>query len=183
MQELFCKRTFIKKCFTKMKVLRSGILCVLMIFGELVLTNSKEQHIHVHKHRMHRHSRQESEASNKKIESTTKINVIRKHIHSFQSKGTINNNGMQYQTDSRNKERRTISDNKTEDKEYKQPVNVQISSKNSKRLMFRNEVNLIVRQHAAKSIKLDCHVKRVPKSLLKVRWFKDGVSIEAIKER
>ena len=155
-----------------------------MIFGVLVLTDTKEQHIHVHKQRMHRHNREDSDASNKKIESTTKLNVvIRKHIHSFQSKSTINNNGMQYQTDSRNKERRTISDNKTEDKEYKQPVNVQISSsKKSKRMMFRNEVNPIVRQHAAKSIKLDCHVKRVPKSLLKVRWFKDGVSIEAIKE-
>ena len=117
-------------------------------------------------------------ANNKVKESIIHVSGIH-----FQSKGTINNNGMQYQTDSRNKERRTISDNKTEDKEYKQPVNVQISSKNSKRLMFRNEVNLIVRQHAAKSIKLDCHVKRVPKSLLKVRWFKDGVSIEAIQER
>ena len=158
---------------------------MVMIFGEIVLVFTSEQHIHVHKPHVHHHNDiQESQASYKEIERTTKVDdlVIREHVHNFQSKSTnIAEKAMQDQSDPSNKERRTISDNKTEDKKYKPSGKVPTShSKYPKRLMFKNDVNPIVRQHAAKSIKLDCYVKGVSKYLLTVRWLKDGVPIKDI---
>ena len=52
-----------------------------------------------------------------------------------------------------------------------------------KRLRFKFRVEENVRQHAAKSIHLDCKVKGISRKYLSVKWLKDEMSIHDYIER
>ena len=81
----------------------------------------------------------------------------------------------------KNETGRKITDNKM----YGINVPLQISSTKEKvtkcrkpKLTFKKDEILDIREHAAKSIKLRCHVRGASKRVLKVMWLKNGSPIE-----
>ena len=177
---LFGESIVEKKCLNKMKVLRSRILGTMIIFGEilLVFTTTQRMHEHFHKrHHVHHHDNihkvKNINRSKRTTEEASELTTPRSfHIYNNEEKASGNVSSMEERISSNNK---TLSDNDTRVGHKTKDLKNKGTTKNSNRLKFREKIIPSVRQHAAKSIKLDCHVKGVGKKKhLVIKWFKES---------
>jgi len=169
------------KYLSTMKLSEIHILGVLILVGEIIYVPAIAQHMHIHKHHhVHHHNtvplnqniNNESELTKKKIVDVGTTNHYSKKVHSKRS----NNNTTTEKEISFDEKPRILNDTRNRDKKGKPPK--KDIKKYSRILTFRHEkVKHHVRQHAAKSVKLDCNVKGVSKKILAVKWLKNGVPI------
>ena len=150
------------------------ILTCITFFGKisyaipLTRQNNFHRHYHVHKPEIAPKKEGENNAIEDTIENIVVRNITRTHRHN----ATLTN-----------KKHRTKLEN-----EMSLDEEIRLKNKGffklSKRLRFKYKSNPNIRQHAAKSIHLDCTVKGVSdRKRLSIKWIKDGISISGYNRR
>ena len=159
-----------------MKLSERHILSVLLLIGEIIYVPAIAQHRHVHKHHhVHHHNTVPTNKNiNNEIEVTTNkfIDVVMTNNYAQKLHIKRSNNNTTTEKGILFEEKPLIVNDTRNRKKAKPP------KKYSRTLTFRHDkVKHHVRQHAAKSVKLDCNVKGVSKKILVIKWLKNGVSI------
>ena len=174
-----------------MNVSRRNILSLVLLFGEILSEIDSAQHRHVHKHKHIHNHRKDFSTQNMRTNTTTQTsNDISSfgHIHFNKSQATQldKNNDTVKDVTTRSTEKPIVINNTkfyaTTGKQGQSPN----WKKNTKGFRFSDTVagDNIVRQHAAKTVRLNCLVKGLSdKKYLSVKWFKDGKNIKANIER
>ena len=174
-----------------MKVLRRRIIGTLFLFGEILYVFTSTQHRNIHKHPPVHHQRNVPKNQDLNINATftmqnftnlqksTNLVQTKFHEHKFKRQRSSSINYSVNEVLSKNSQILLIeNDTKTRKKAEKLPIKG--PKRNTRRFRFSDKVILNVRQHAAKSVKLDCTVKGVSKKRnLVIKWLKDGIPISS----
>ena len=174
-----------------MKILRRRILGTLILFGEIlfIITSTQHNHIHDHHHVHHQGNINARQDLNDGAKITTKavsdlLNPKQFHTHNVQKERS--NNTDVKEKNSSNYTKRTTRENNTRDMHKTGNIQTKGASRNANRLRFKDELTLdgepvTVRQHAAKSITLNCRVKGITrKKYLDIKWFKESKPIKGV---
>ena len=160
-----------------MKVSDKSIICVVILIGELLYVPAVLQHRHVHKHHhVHHHNNTPPKLNiNEVTTRRAEVAITKSGEHNVHTKRS-NNNRTQEEISYTHRPS-TIND--TRNRGQKVKLRNKGIKKHPKILRFRDDKpNHHVRQHAAKSVTLDCNVKGVSKKILKIHWLYNGLPIE-----
>ena len=158
------------------------ILILIPLFGEIshsfghTRQNHVRKHFHVHEPKVVTSKEPQNLPSEHIQEKVVAAIEIKKHQHNSVSNPEINNSENH---DTTFKKQKSNSLNEI-------TINEEVLRENgyfklTKRRKFKSKVQNHIRQHAAKSFKLDCIVKG--RKNVSMKWLKDGQAIESYFER